>query len=319
MTRLVPMTEWDRSTVKDVSFAKDLPARRLVEALRDRVDIREGYEGLEINSTSFVGRVDIGGIRVAIRPKLPAMPLGRLLRYAYGLRDVTTVEETISPTEQRSFHDLLIALLATEVEELLHRGLARRYVPLLGKLESPRGQILIDWVVREGGVREARLPCRHVERRSDWHLNQVLRAGLDMSRLMTTDRMLQRRVHQLSDMFGDVSRLARLHTADIDLAERQLTRLTDASRSALAIIRLLHDSLGTAFDAAPSSSAIPGFLFDMNVFFQRLISRFLHDNLTKWRVADEWAIRNLFVLSADANPRQRRTPAPTTGLRALRR
>src|ERR1019366_9867300 len=108
-------------------------------------------DGLEITSTSFVGRVDVGPFRIAIGPKLPAMPLARLLRYAYGLRDVTAVEETRSPTTRHGLHDLLIALLAAEVEELLHRGLARRYTPDSERLESPRGRILVEEIVRHGG------------------------------------------------------------------------------------------------------------------------------------------------------------------------
>ena len=231
---VVELTEWDKvGPAQDVrlrgcSLAGDIESRRLAETLRDRVDIREGYDGLEITSTSFVGRVDVGPLRIAIGPKLAAMPLARLLRYAYGLRDVTAVEETRSPTTRHGLHDLLVALLAAEVEELLHRGLARRYIPLSEKLESPRGRILIDQVIRQGGVREARLPCRHFERRADWHLNQVLRAGLEAGARLTEDRNLRRHVHQLCSMFGDVECLAGLHTDDIDRAEHDLTRLTAA-------------------------------------------------------------------------------------------
>jgi 5-methylcytosine-specific restriction enzyme subunit McrC len=238
------------------------------------------------------------------------MPLARLLRYAYGLRDVTAVEETMSPTARHGLHDLLIALLAAEVEELLHRGLTRRYISLSEKLESPRGHILIDEVIRQGGVREARLPCRHFDRRADWHLNQVLRAGLEAAARMAEDRNLRRRVHQLSAIFGDVERLARLGNDDIERAERDLTRLTAACGPALTVIRLLHETLGIAFDSGQLPSRMPGFLFDMNVFFQRLLSRFLHDNLAGARIADELAIRDLFAYAPDGNPRQRRAPAP---------
>jgi 5-methylcytosine-specific restriction enzyme subunit McrC len=313
---VVELTEWDQvgpaqdSLLKGCSLAGDMQSRRLAEMLRGRVDIREGYEGLEITSTSFVGRVDVGPVRIAVGPKLPAMPLARLLRYAYGLRDVAAIEETRSPTTRHGLHDLLIELLAAEVEELLHRGLARRYVPLSEKLESPRGRILIDQVIRQGGVREARLSCRHFERRADWHLNQVLRAGLEVAARMSEDRDLRRRVHQLSAMFGDVERLERLGADDINRAERELTRLTAASRSALTIIRLLHESLGVAFDSAQQPNRMPGFLFDMNIFFQRLVSRLLHDSLTSTRLADELPIRNLFAYAPDANPRKRRAPAP---------
>lgn len=43
---------------------------------------------------------------------------------------------------------------------------------------------------------------------------------------MLEDRDLRRRLHQLSAMFGDVERLARLGAGDIDQAERDLSRLT---------------------------------------------------------------------------------------------
>jgi 5-methylcytosine-specific restriction enzyme subunit McrC len=117
-------------------------------------------------------------------------------------------------------------------------------------------------------------------------------------------------VHQLSAIFGDVERLARLGNDDIERAERDLTRLTAACGPALTVIRLLHETLGIAFDSGQLPSRMPGFLFDMNVFFQRLLSRFLHDNLAGARIADELAIRDLFAYAPDGNPRQRRAPAP---------
>ena len=58
---------------------------------------------------------------------------------------------------------------------------------------------------------------------------------------------------------------------------------------------------------------MPGFLFDMNVFFQRLLSRFLRDNLAGARIADELAIRNLLAYAL----KQRRAPNTTAGLRSV--
>ena len=310
------LTEWDHKEpggtpcLKGLTLAGDPVARRIADTLRAGLDIREGYEGLEVTSTSLVGQVDVGPLRVVVTPKLPSMPLATLLRYAYGLRDITTMEETRAPTDRHGFQDLLIALLAAEVEELIHRGLSRRYEPTFESLASPRGRILVDRIAVRGGIREARLPCRHFERRTDWHLNRVLRSGLELAARFAQDSDLRRRAHRLSALFGDVAAMDVLRLQDVDLAERALTRMTFASQPSLTLIRLLLEAQGIAFDPSQPQSRLPGFLFDMNLFFQRLLSRFLRENLTNARIVDEVAIRNLFSYAAQANPRGRSVPRP---------
>jgi 5-methylcytosine-specific restriction enzyme subunit McrC len=288
----------------------DLPVKRSLASLRGRIDIRPGFDGLEIESTSFVGRIDVGSLRVAIQPKLPAVPLTKLLRYAYGLRDIGTIGETSTPTVYDGLHDLLISMLADEVDELLHRGLARHYIAISADLGSPRGKILVEQFAQRGGAIEARLPCRYFERRVNWQLNQVLRAGLRTATWMTDDRSLRRRVHALADRLDDIQDIDRLTTDDIDRAERALTRLTSASAPALTLIRLLTEMQGVAFEPNKPTSRTPGFLFDMNRFFQRLLSRFLRENLVLEQIKDESAIGSLFAYSADANPKRRSSPRP---------
>lgn len=310
------MTEWDNigpnidSRLKHVSLADDASARKIANTLRKKIDIREGYDGLEISTTSFVGCVDVGPIRLAITPKLAALPLTRLLRYAYGLRDLSIIQETIAPTARHGLHDLLIEMLAAEMDELLHRGLARHYVPQEDRLESPRGALLIAEFVKRAGVTEARLPCRYFERLADWHLNRVLRAGVLFAAQMTEDRTLRHRLFRSADMFGNVTVKATVNARDIDLAERGLTRLTQFCSSALSIIRLLHDMRGVAFDSGGIATTTPGFLFDMNAFFQRLLSRFLHENLSTRRIQDEFVLRGAFAYALGANPKRRAAPKP---------
>jgi 5-methylcytosine-specific restriction enzyme subunit McrC len=312
----IVVKEWDRvgpatcPLLKGTSLRDDLAAQRLADSLRSRVDIREGYGGLELATTSFVGHIDVGPLRIAIHPKLPAIPLTTLLRYAYGLRDVGILDETRTPTTHLGLHDLLITLLAAEIEELLHRGLVRRYISVSERLESPRGRILIEGIVRHGGVKEASLPCLHFDRRADWQLNQVLRAGLHVAATMTEDRELRWRVHKLAAMFGDVEQRNRLEERDLDEVERGLTRLTATSAPALTIIRLLLGTQGTSLDTITNSHRTPGFLFDMSYFFQRLLSRFLHENLISHSIRDEYATGNIFSYALDANPKRRSLPKP---------
>jgi 5-methylcytosine-specific restriction enzyme subunit McrC len=290
-------------------------AQSTAKSLGNRLDIREGYAGLEISSTSFVGRVDIGPLRVAIRPKLPTMPLATLLRYAYGLRDLTTFEETVTPTISSGLQDLLISMLGSEIEELLYRGLTRQYIALEKRLGSPRGRLLLAEVAKRGGVTEARLPCRYFDRDMDWHLNQVLRNGLATAAFMTEDRDLRRRTLKLEEMFRDVRRQPRFNYRERERAQKNITRLTAASASALTIIQLLDELQGTEFVQTTQQSKTPGFLFDMNRFFQKLLARFLADNLANAEIREEWTISTILVYAADSNPRlQKVRPRPDYAL-----
>jgi 5-methylcytosine-specific restriction enzyme subunit McrC len=195
------------------------------------------------------------------------------------------------------------------VEELVYRGVARRYIPQQQSLQSPRGHIDCRELVRLGGIREARLPCLFFDRSKDWHLNQIVNAGLYFGARLTEDPYLRGRVQLLSEMLHDVSRVERLSENDVDLAEAKLSRLTEAYRPALTLIRLLCGMLGLGFDASQRSADTPGYLFDMNIFFQRLVSRFLRENLTDSRIKDQMQVRSLFTYVPDANPRMRSAPA----------
>ena len=312
---IVELTEWghvgpaENADLNGISLREDVHAQRIANALRGRVDIREGYRGLEIAATSFVGRVNVGPVHIIIRPKLPAAPLTRLLRYAYNLRDVSVVDQSHAALVHYGFHDLLIVMLADEVEELVFAGLARRYVPLTERLQSPRGRILVDQVIRRGGVQDSTLPCLNFERSVNWHLNQVIRAGLVVAAGITGDSELRRRVHRLADMFGDVGRAVRLDIREIEKAAGELTRLTEMSRPALTIIKLLHDLQGIGIEATGDPARTPGLLFDMNLFFERLLSRFLREHL-KSAVLDQQFLSAVFAYAPEANPQHRAAPRP---------
>jgi 5-methylcytosine-specific restriction enzyme subunit McrC len=64
---------------------------------------------------------------------------------------------------------------------------------------------------------------------------------------------------------------------------------------------------GAAFESV-AEFRTRGFLFDMNIFFQRLLSRFLSENLTSRQIKDEHAIGNVFAYSV--NPKGRTAPKP---------
>lgn len=311
----VTLNEWEhveavsRPQLVGTTLRNSLAAQRLALAIRNRVDIREGHKGLEVSTTSFVGHISVGTLRININPKLQGLPLTALVRYAYGLRDLKVIGQTVTPTTQYGLHDILISLLAAEVEELLHQGLLRRYIPVSETLSSPRGRLLIDKIASRGGIVDGTLPCLHFERHANWKLNHVLRSGLDLAGSMTADRELYRRVRRLAGAFDAVDTTT-LQQGDLDEVERGLTRLTATSKPALTLIRLLLGMHGTSMETETFSYRTLGFLFDMNSFFQRLLSRFLHENLDGLSIKDEHATKGMYAYAPHGNPKGRSLPRP---------
>ncbi|WP_298884409.1 hypothetical protein [uncultured Bradyrhizobium sp.] len=310
------MTEWasrDPASCPQLlgtTFRSNPDAQREANVLRSCVDIREGYRGLEITTTSFVGHVAVGPLRITINPKISGTPLATLLQYAYGLRDLRVLGYADAPTAKLGFRDILIALLVAEIEELSRSGLARRYFPVSERLTSPKGRILVGRIASRGGIVDGALPCWHFHRHSNWKLNQVLRSGLELAGSMTVDRELYLRVRRLIDTFLEVDARPGLQQRDLDEVERGLTRLTATSMPALRLIRLILEMHGTSFDADAPPHSISGFLFDMNRFFQRLLSRFLGENLFSESIRDEYVTKDVFAYAAHGNPKARPLPRP---------
>jgi 5-methylcytosine-specific restriction enzyme subunit McrC len=138
----------------------------------------------------------------------------------------------------------------------------------------------------------------------------VLVAGLRLVTSMAGDVVLRRESRKLVSMLEEQVSQVRLGRHLLERVDQGMNRLTTAYAPAMSIIRLLVESKGVILEGESEPLALPGFLFDMNAFFQALVSRFLKENLPGCSVLDEYGLEGMMRYHQKFNPMRRVSPAP---------
>ena len=147
----IDISEWEdvfpqKGNLLYQRFIDDESSKQTIDILNEKgiLKIIELKDGLKISSNSYVGKIKIGELKINVHPKIEGMPLYKLLKYTYSLRDLKIFDEAIYNIDSFPFYDLLIYQLYSEIEDLVYRGLNKNYKRKEEDLGSPRGRININ-------------------------------------------------------------------------------------------------------------------------------------------------------------------------------
>lgn len=319
MTQIhVRLHEWeavrpDRDNVRGLrgGALEDEASRTLARELARAgvLEVTELRDGIGVRAFAHVGRIQLGNVVITIEPKLPASDLLVLLRHAYGLRNLRLFDGADFATGNQLLQDLVAAQLLAEVDELVERGVSRRYVSRSELPGSPRGRIDMDQLARHMPLVQPRLPCRHALRSADHYLNRVILEGLTLAASVARGARLRNQLAQLAAAMAVEVRRTALDEAALRRAWEQIDRMTSSYAAALRLIEIILACSSVAFDGE-NKLAVPGFLFDMNRFFQALVGSVLRDHLPDFEVQDERGLSGMMRYLPSHNPRARRAPMP---------
>jgi 5-methylcytosine-specific restriction enzyme subunit McrC len=270
----------------------------LAEALTTsgRLKIDEHRKGLRLQATSFVGRVDLGELTITVEPKIARRDLLRLFEYAYDLDDLHLYDDTSYGSTDVLFVDLVVQRLLREVRRLRERGLHRAYVRVAEDLGSPRGGIDMSRIVGAIASGSALVPCVHHPRAEDHLLNRVLKAGLLVAARVAHGSAIRVAAMRAAATFEGIATVP-LSEALLARCEHALDRRVLHYAPMLRLVEILWSGTSLDMERENHRVEVPGFLYDMNRFWQVLLGRLLRENLEDVTVVEDRALRGVLRYS----------------------
>ncbi len=218
-----------------------------------------------VSAHNFVGSINVVGLQVLVRPKIPLRNLFLLLEV--GLRERDWRDEAVRFETTGDLLPALVSFFARTTETTLARGLYHSYREQHDRLVALRGRVDIARQLTQPGV-VIPTACRFTEFTADLIENSYLKAAVSRSlRVAGVQAVDRRRLMQHLVTLEDVDDV-RHHHSDHDRVV--FSRLNQHYRPALRLARLVLANL-TLQDVLGETQA-SSFMLDMNDLFERFVT-----------------------------------------------
>lgn len=234
------------------------------------------HKGVQFNS--YVGVIQIGGLTIEILPKAdnnekPDENLwqGVLLNMLRVCRQINidNVSETALKKRYNSILDVYFEMYLNEIENLIKRGLIKKYRRVQSNQLALRGKIVFTKNIQKNLVHKERFYCEHQIYDKDHLIHQILFKALKVLDNLLNNGLrdkLNRVMFEFID-FKDVN-ITSKHFEKLDI-----NRKANPYRKALDIAKML--ILNYSPNLTSGKDNMLTLLFDMNVLWEEYIFRVL--------------------------------------------
>lgn len=264
------MREHDERT--NVRLAPEQAAK--LREFAPRLDVSPSVgEGWTVETTSWIGAIEVGELALEIRPKLP---ISRVLFFlSYSLDPAAWRGTDFDFRETPNLLEALAPAFVALARRTLSRGLLHNYRSVEETLQSVRGRIRFDEQIRQHFGRAPPVEVAYDEFSEDIDENQLLLAAVNrLGRLRPRSKAVRRGLRGLR------SRLKGVTPVRYDgrrLPEIEFDRRNRHYRSSLRLARLI--LAGSSLRSRHGETTATSFLVDMNRVFEDFVVAALREAL----------------------------------------
>ena len=235
-----------------------------------------GHNGIVFKN--YVGVVQVGGLTIEILPKadkkadadknLWQSVLLNMLKVCKRIR-VESVSETQLKKRHHSILDVYFEMYLAEIEQLVNKGLIKRYQKSQSNQNALKGKLLFAKNIQQNLVHRERFYCEHQVYDRNHLLHQILYKGLRILKTFVNDA-LKDRLNRLLFEFQEIE--------NIEISEKHFRKIVFDRKNSdyqkafdIAKIIILNYSPSLNY----GSENLLTLLFDMNALWEEYIFRIL--------------------------------------------
>ena len=284
MARLIRVFEHEKLTTTSLCTKGEVLGDTVIDKLVQYNDANKNiyFEAIRrgVKFKNYVGVIQIGSTTIEILPKADKKSsekekaewhsiLLKMLAQCKRIR-VDSVSQAALKKRYHSLLDLYFEMFILEVNQLLNKGLIKKYRKKSGNVLALKGQINFSKNIQHNLVHQERFYTNHQVYDHEHLLNQILLKALRVLKIVSNNAYLQDAVERTTAKFPEIN--------EIDIGKHhfdQLTtnRKTQKYREALKIAKMI--ILNYSPDIKGGNENMLAILFDMNKLWEEYIYRML--------------------------------------------